>query len=148
MEKIMFKNFRNVIAGAFRSRKEMRVDEALMEGMDVEDNVDEPTAYAVLLMDLARIDGHVSEEERVLIRKTLQELFPGRAKDADILMGAAENVLNSFRGSSMFVAKVKEEYSNEEREKLFAIIEKIIAADNHEDDMEKYLRGKFQALLA
>ena len=144
----MLKNLKNVVLNTFRSQKSREVDEELLAGLDIEGSVDEPTSYAVLLMDLAMADGVVTKSEISVITHTIAQMFPARAKDCPTLVAAAQNILNSFRTQSMFVAKIKEEYSPEERQMLYTVIDKVIMADGFEDDMEKYLRGKFTALLA
>ena len=144
----MLKNLKNVVLNTFRSQKSREVDEELLAGLDIEGSVDEPTSYAVLLMDLAMADGVVTSSEISGITHTIAQMFPARAKDCPTLVAAAQNILNSFRTQSMFVAKIKEEYSPEERQMLYTVIDKVIMADGFEDDMEKYLRGKFTALLA
>jgi uncharacterized tellurite resistance protein B-like protein len=144
----MLKNLKNIVKHAFSSKQSRAQDQELLEALNIGDSVDEPTSYAVLLMDLALADGTASKEEISVIRHTLLQIFPDRKLDADILIEAARNILSSFRTQKMFVAKIKEEYSQQEREKLYEVIESVIQADGFEDDMEKYLRTKFRDLLS
>jgi uncharacterized tellurite resistance protein B-like protein len=144
----MLANLVAVLGEILKPKRQTISDQALLRGLHIENGVDESIAYAVLLMDLARIDGTANAAERLLVKHTLESLFPERASESDLLIKTAESILDSFRGHSIFVSKVKEEYPPEERAKLLAVIDQIIAADTHEDGMEKLLKAKFQELLS
>ena len=144
----MFNNLTHIISTFFRSERQRQEDQSMLDGLLSEDKMDEATAYALLLTDLARSDGNFDKNEKTVIEKTLLELFPGRSEDAEILIRTANNVLDTFRESSSFITRIKEEYSQEERDKLYNLIDKVIASDNFEDPVETYLRQKFKTALA
>jgi uncharacterized tellurite resistance protein B-like protein len=109
--------------------------------------LDEAAAYALILTELGMADGNFDAKERAVVADALKELFPARAKEVPGIIKAAENLVNSFRGSASVIARIRREYSAEDKAKLFALIDKVIAADNHQDEIELYLRDKFHSLL-
>ncbi len=133
-----------------RSRTHRRLlhdDGDLLSAVAPDDPIDEPTAYAVLLTELALADGSMDRNEEKVIEEALGQMPGVRPKDVPILMDRARSILNSFRGPFSFVSRIKREYSQQEREKLFVVIDKLIKADGVETAYEQYLREKFHALL-
>jgi len=121
--------------------------EDALAGLSAEEGPDEATAYAVLLTELGRSDGDFTSEERAIITGALERLFPKAHLDAAQLIKNAEGVLDSFRGSGMYIAKIKEEYSPEERRRLFEAISATIQADGTTSAAEHFLEQKLSRIL-
>ena len=146
----MLRNLLNQLEAAVAQAKGLELsadDTALLKGLSAQGEPSEARAYAVLLVDLALADQHFDKRERRVIEETLIDLFKVSVKDAGHLIGEARNIVSSFRDPSTFIKKIKEEYSYEERNRLYEVIERIIAADERENPSEIYLRAKFRNLL-
>lgn len=136
-----------MILSFFRSDRQIAEDRSSIEGLLSQGQIEEATAYSFLLTELAISDGKFDEDERKVIQATLSALFPDSENDAANLIKIAENLINNYREPSSFIARIREEYSLEERERLFQAIDKVISADSFTDETEKYLREKFRAAL-
>jgi uncharacterized tellurite resistance protein B-like protein len=133
-----------------RSRTHKRLlqyDADMLEAVEADDPIDEATAYAVLLTELALADGSMDRDEERVIEIALGQIPGVRRGDVGMLMERARGMIDSFRGPFSFVSRIKREYSHAEREKLFGMIDRLIKADGVENGYEKYLREKFHALL-
>ena len=137
-----------ILSTFFQSRADRDQDDLLLAGLSVGDKMDEALAYAVLLTQLAMCDGKFDQAEHSVISNSIAKLFPEHVDDSATLIQTAKHMLTAFRGVNSYVDRIKEEYSIEERERLYDLIEGVINADGHEDQMETYLRDKFKQLLA
>jgi uncharacterized tellurite resistance protein B-like protein len=144
---MILKNLKHVLSSLFRSERDYLEDKILLEGVQVEDKLDEAQAYAYIFADIASIDGQFADSERDLITSILLEIFPDRRVDIPYLIKNAENMLASFRSSGSFVERIRQEYSLEERQKLYDAIDRILSADGKNDPMEEFQRERFKKAL-
>lgn len=128
-------------------QREMQEQESLLEGLSVSMEMDEALAYAVLLTDLAMSDGEFHQAEHGVIVSAIAKNFPDHKDDADVLIKTARHLILSFRGPQSFVDRMKQQYSAEERQTIYLLIDKVLSADGHEEAIENYLRKKFRELL-
>ena len=144
----MLRDIGAIIKSALKGNKLDREDEEFLKGLSVGDKFDEPTAYAILLTELSRMDGHFDEKEERIIEQSLAKLFPLAAHQIPEIMQTAQAAFESFRGTSSCLEIIKEEYSIQERETLYNLINQVIAADNLEEPIEIYLKNKFRMILS
>lgn len=123
-------------------------DAQLIEALSGTDEMPEPLAYAILLLALARADGDVHGKEDAVISNVLARTFPELQGEPTTTMQTAHNMLDSFRDPQSFVARIKAQYSPQERTLLLNTIRKIITADDVEEPIEDYIEKKYAKYLA
>ncbi len=131
----------------FQSERDYVEDKVMLESLLSESKLDEAQAYAYVLSSIASADGQYDAAERKLVSNILNEIFPGRKADIGHLISNAENMIANFRSSESYVARIKEEYSEEERQKLYNAIDQVIGSDGVNHEAEAYLREKFRKAL-
>lgn len=104
-------------------------------------------AATVILVDIACSDGHFDPPEYEVISDGLRRLF-GTTKDrVKSLVNQSQQILGGLRGTSAYIAKIRDNMSESDREAVFAVVEDLSAADGEEDPFEIYLKNKLKAAL-
>ena len=104
-------------------------------------------AVTVLLVDLASCDQNFDAQEYETICVGLKRLFgttPAQVKD---LVHQAKLTLGNLRGLERFANLLREHLSEDEKVKVFEVIDEVIKADGVEDGFEIFLRMKFASML-
>ncbi len=122
-------------------------DRELLAAVEASDTMDEPTAYALILLEVALSDGTVDDSERTYIERVLASHFSLKASRANILVQKAQHLVNSFRGLRGAIASVKSEFSPEERRTLRTMIKGVMDADGKQDSGEVLIEQKIEKLL-
>jgi uncharacterized tellurite resistance protein B-like protein len=141
------KSLSKVLASLLQREHRTEEDTAPLDGLLSDGTPDEPTAYAVLLSDIDRIDGDFTAEERASVEKALGALFPNSPIEPTQLIRNAEGILDSFRGTETYLTKIKAEHSTEERRRIFEAVAAVIKADGAESGEEAYLEKKLKLIL-
>ena len=136
-----------VFGTSLKAQNLSKEDSALLQALSSVNEIDEPTAYAVLLVDLARCDGHFDERESDAISKVLASRFRLAPRDTAKLVQTALSFLKAVRSSSPSIEVIKEIYSPDERTALVGMIDAVVGADGAEHASEKALQAKLHALL-
>ena len=123
-------------------------DEDLIDGLMADDVIDEPAAYCYVFVSLATSDGSFDARERRVVTSLLCELCRVSPQAAQVMIDAALRRIQSFRGPAAFIAKIKEEFSPEEKQKIMAALDRIIDADGIVGQDEHYWRTLFGKLLS
>ncbi len=131
-----------------RTRKLRNFEDAdFLLNLKAEDKITFPVACAVILSDLALIDGefHVSEYQ-FLFSKLEEDLGIG-ADEAQEVMKQARFTLAAGRGSLGYAAYIKKTFTLEQREQIYTMVEGMVAADEKTDGFEIYLANRLRTSL-
>ncbi len=104
-------------------------------------------AAAVLLVEAARMDGKVDEDERATVHNLLTWRFEISDADADELIQAANAEADSLVELSTFVRIIKQNFSFDERVELIEMMWTVVYADRKLDDYEANLMRRVAGLL-
>jgi uncharacterized tellurite resistance protein B-like protein len=144
----MLRNISNILSSVISSSNARSDNEELLASIMADDSIPENLAYTTLLLDLARADGNFDPREHAVISSAVQRLFHESPEKCALLIESAENMLDAFRGPGQFVTAVREQYSPEEREQLYTLIEGVVLADGTEDPVEQFFKKKLKNSLA
>ncbi len=122
-------------------------DKQFLLTLDDKDQITLPIACAVLLSDVAMIDGHFdSREYEFLFHQLEKELGLSKADASDIVAQARAH-LSTGRGASSYAEFAKNSFSLEQRQQIFQMIQGMVAADAITDGFETYLEQRFKSSL-
>ena len=113
-----------------------------------DEGITEPLAYAYILVELANCDSKFDFRERRIIETFLSETFTLSRQGSNELITTAQGMLHIFRGRSSCIDKIRQEYSYEERQKLYDVIDRIVSADGSTDPYEAFFQMRLKELLA
>jgi uncharacterized tellurite resistance protein B-like protein len=124
-----------------------RVRKAAMTDARVNDFDNVELAAAVLLVNAAKMDGHISEGQREAVLGSLRRKFDLQDEQAEKLMDAA--VERSGKDASLYtVANTLEEgMSVRQREELMGMVRDVIFADGDVDPLEMALLRQMGQIL-
>lgn len=104
-------------------------------------------AAAVLLVEAARLDGHVDEVEREAIRKALQAHFSLSPEDAAALLAAGEAKADDATSLVPFTRAIKENYAPQERVEIVEMLWEVVYADRILHELEDNLLRRIGGLI-
>lgn len=96
-------------------------------------------ATAALLVEMAKADGHFSEDEREKIIHTMQDKFNIDKEYVHELIELSEKKLEDSIGMYEFTSQINNHYSREEKKELLINLWKIIYVDERLDKYEDRL---------
>lgn len=121
-------------------------DQQLIDNLGASDERPLDAARAILLVDLALIDGHFDARERQVIMGALKKDLGISDEEADTLVQGASGMVQ-FRGSHAWATEIRRRIDLESRKKIMETVRKLIMADAQEDGFETYLEKKFRDIL-
>lgn len=104
-------------------------------------------AAAVLLVEAARLDGHVDEAEREAIRNALQAHFALSPEDAAALLAAGEEKAADATSLVPFTRAIKENYDPQERVEIVEMLWEVVYADRILHELEDNLLRRIGGLI-
>lgn len=128
-------------------RKAKHEDRQFLLSLGDNDQYSLPLACAVLLSDVAQIDGNFDFSERRYLYRVLESELGLSSFEAEEVVKQAKSILASGRGSSSYAEYAKKEFSLEQRQKIFRLVQGMVAADSVTDDFEKYIEFRIKAAL-
>jgi len=104
-------------------------------------------AVALLLMDVARADLDISEEERQVARQLLEQIFPVTSEEARALVDAAQREAERATSLYPFTRRINGECDLEERARIVGMLWQVSRTDGKIDAHEEHLVRKVADLL-
>ena len=104
-------------------------------------------AVSVLLVEMMRIDGDVSEEEKVALKKSLSQKFDVSDEEKDELMQLADQELNSSIDYYQFTSVINQYFTRDEKNKMIEELWRVAFADGQLDSHEEHYIRKINALI-
>jgi uncharacterized tellurite resistance protein B-like protein len=104
-------------------------------------------AVALLLLDVARADMEISEEERQVARQLLERFFPMSPDEAQALVAAAQRESEQATSLYPFTSLLNRECDMDERARIVEMLWKVSSADGKIDAHEEHLVRKVADLL-
>jgi uncharacterized tellurite resistance protein B-like protein len=104
-------------------------------------------AACALFLEMARIDGEFTDEERGRILAILKNEYHLSDGDARKLVEATDQELEQSIDLWQFTKRINQHYSDEEKVSLIQMLWKIVYADGTLDKHERYLVHKLSGLL-
>ncbi|QJE72078.1 TerB family tellurite resistance protein [Aerophototrophica crusticola] len=116
-----------------------------LDSLDRTDRI--PLSAACLLMEAARLDGHVSGEELSLIHALVQRHFRLTKEEADELVAAAHTVTDGPAQWHAFTSRLNDSMAYEEKVGLVEMLWEVAYADGRLNDLESSLLRRMGGLL-
>jgi uncharacterized tellurite resistance protein B-like protein len=104
-------------------------------------------AACALFLEMARIDGEFSDEERSRVLAILKNEYRLSDGDALALVQATDQELEQSIDLWQFTKRINQRYSDEEKINIIQMLWKIVYADGTLDKHERYLVHKLSGLL-
>jgi len=104
-------------------------------------------ATAALLMEVARADHDVKDEEREAVRRVIENYYSVSPEEARELADAAENQADDMTCLYPFTRLITSECSMEDRIRIVRMLWEVTCADGHIDVHEEHLVRKVADLL-
>jgi uncharacterized tellurite resistance protein B-like protein len=104
-------------------------------------------AAAVLLFEVAAVDGHIGEDEESLIEAILVEEFNFSPDEAAPLLEAAKLRAQTSVQLLPAVRAINDNYSDANKEHLFELLWRVVLADGTREDYESVLLRRLAGLL-
>jgi uncharacterized tellurite resistance protein B-like protein len=104
-------------------------------------------AACALFLEMARVDGEFSDEERSRILGILEKEYGLSDRDALALIQATDRELEQSIDLWQFTKRINQRYSDEEKFGIIHMLWKIVYADGSLDKHERYLVQKLSGLL-
>jgi len=104
-------------------------------------------ATAVLLMEVARADHDIKDEEREAVRRIIENYYSVSPEQARELAAAAENAADDTTSLFPFTRLITSECSMDDRIRIVRMLWEVSCADGHIDAHEEHLVRKVADLL-
>ena len=104
-------------------------------------------ATAVLLMEVARADHDIKDEEREAVRRVIENYYSVSPEQARELAAAAENQTDDATSLFPFTRLITSECSMDDRIKIVSMLWEVSCADGYIDAHEEHLVRKVADLL-
>lgn len=104
-------------------------------------------ATAALLMEVARADHDIKDEEREAVRRVIENYYSISPEQARELADAAENQADDATSLFPFTRLITSECSMDDRIKIVSMLWEVSCADGHIDAHEEHLVRKVADLL-
>ena len=104
-------------------------------------------ATAALLMEVARADHDIKDEEREAVRRIIENYYSVSPEQARELAAAAESHADDATSLFPFTRLITSECSMEDRVRIVGMLWKVSCADGHIDAHEEHLIRKVADLL-
>lgn len=104
-------------------------------------------AVLAILLKATQANGKISSEETNTVFRSAQEFICERDEEAGDLMEVALHLGKNQGKIEELVAKIREHYSNEQRQKILTLIWEIVKADKKIDQFEILYATEIRNLL-
>ena len=104
-------------------------------------------ATAALLMEVARADHEIKDEEREAVRRVIENYYAVSPEQARELADAAESQADDATSLFPFTRLITRECSMEDRIRIVSMLWEVSCADGHIDAHEEHLVRKVADLL-
>jgi uncharacterized tellurite resistance protein B-like protein len=104
-------------------------------------------AAAALLFEVVRADATVKDEERTVMRASVQSVFALAREEAEELVGLAEQASRSAGSLYEFTSLVDRELAPDQKKRLVELLWLVAFADAEKDAHEEHLVRKIAGLL-
>jgi uncharacterized tellurite resistance protein B-like protein len=104
-------------------------------------------ATAVLLLEVARADGDITDDERAAVRRVMENCHAVSPEQARELADTAERLAHDVTSLYPFTRLITSECSIEDRIRIVRMLWEVSCADGHIDEHEEYLVRKVADLL-
>lgn len=111
------------------------------------DLLDLRVAVCALFLEMARVDGEFSDEEKRRILSILKNDYHLSDKDASVLIQATNRKLEKSIDLWQFTRRINQCYSEEKKLGIIEMLWKIVYSDGNLDKHERYLVNKLSRLL-
>jgi len=133
--------------GAAKRKLRNFEDAQFLLSLDQKDTVPFPVACAVVLCDIALVDGTFDASEYHFLFAKLEEELGVERAEAEEIVKQARAILGSGRGSSGYALFIKKTFSIEQREQILGMAEGMVVADGVTDGFERYLADRLKISL-
>jgi|TARA_B110000208_G_scaffold58691_1_gene76715 uncharacterized tellurite resistance protein B-like protein len=123
--------------------KSLTVDSQLQEN----DPLSLELACAVLLSEVMRADGELSDEEQSKLTKVMKDTFCLSNDEVSEILASALELSNNATDFYQFTSKVNQHYNLDQRMKIVALLWKIAYADGELASIEEHIIRKIADLL-
>jgi uncharacterized tellurite resistance protein B-like protein len=106
-----------------------------------------PLAAAVLLLEIAHVDGEFSAEEEELIHGLLQQRFSLDTQMREELMELAEKTKEHSADLHQFTSQINRNFSQPEKEEIVATFWHLALVDGHLDAHEEAMLRQLGSLI-
>ena len=117
------------------------------EGARDADGLELGLATATLLMEVARADSRISEEERQTVGRLIERHFSLPPASTREIMASAEHESRYATSLYPFTRLINRTCSPEEKVQIIGMLWQVTCADGHVDKYEEYLVRKIADLL-
>jgi len=106
-----------------------------------------PLAAAVLLLEIAHVDGEFHQSEHVVLRTILKENFEVSNDSLEQLLALAEKTRQSSNDLHQFTKEINKAFTQPEKEKVAETLWQLVYADGHLDCYEDALMRQLGYLI-
>lgn len=104
-------------------------------------------AAGVLLFEIVRADGKVTDAERTVMRTSLQGTFGLSETECEELIGVAEQQSLTAPSLYEFTSVIDAEFSNDQKKRIVELLWLVAFADGAKDASEEHMVRKIAGLL-
>lgn len=104
-------------------------------------------ATAALLLEVTRLEGAVTEEEREAVTRALRTRFELSDAEVDTLVALAEAEARDAPGYHPFTSRINKGFSAEQKVRMVEYMWQVAYADGHLDAHEQHFLRKIADLL-
>lgn len=104
-------------------------------------------AASVLLFEIVRADGKVTDGERAVMRAGIQGTFGLSAADCEALMIAAEQQSRAATSLYEFTAPIDAQFSDDQKKRIVELLWLVAFSDGAKDAAEEHMIRKISGLL-
>jgi uncharacterized tellurite resistance protein B-like protein len=117
------------------------------EGSRDEDGPELQLATAILLMEVARADNRITEEERQDVRRLIEKHYALSSELTLDIAASAEHKAQHATSLYPFTRLINRACSPEEKVRIIGMLWRVTCSDRHVDKYEEYLVRKIADLL-
>ena len=104
-------------------------------------------AVSVLLVEMMRIDGHISDEEKLALKKSLDMKFDLTDTEKEELMSLANQELDQSIDYYQFTSIINQHFDKTKKIKMIEELWRVAFADGKLDSHEEHYIRKVNALI-
>jgi uncharacterized tellurite resistance protein B-like protein len=130
-----------------RLKKMFGADEAAADGPGHHSVDDLHLAAAVLLVETARMDDAIGEDERAMIVELVRSRFELSDEAVESVVELADQVAHDAVELSRFTRRIRDDFDHEERIEMIEMLWRVVYADGVVHDHEANLLRRVAGLL-
>lgn len=110
-------------------------------------SVDLQTATGILLLEMAAADHEIADDEMEAIFSTLQQQFDIGDDDIKELIQIGSGLRQNRSKVNEFIGLINDNFADDQRRLILAMVWKVVIADGKVDDFEKKLASELMTRL-